>query len=301
MSDDTTTVRPAWRSNAAVTTTIIRIKHATPDARPKRRRVGLIAALIPVTVAVALASFGFLTPSSNDAPPPISYGAVDAANDGAENANLGGTLSDAVDDSSTLSNSADAASDALAANTKVQDEITAATQVASDAGSVAETKAIADQATAKGGSGTSRVDYGASDVSGEPVAVPDGAFIYPVTGFVITSPFGWRIHPIYHYKQFHSGVDLAVHCGTPIAASGDGIVTFAGWSGGLGNYVEINHGPLSTGYGHQSKLAVSVGQEVKQGQIIGYVGSTGTSTGCHVHFQAINGDGQFFDPTTLIH
>jgi len=138
---------------------------------------------------------------------------------------------------------------------------------------------------------------------GPPVDVPDGAFIWPLTGYLMTSPFGWRTNPIYGSPEFHAGVDLAKQCDTPIMASGDGFVSVAGWTGDLGNYVEIIHAQygFSTGYGHQSRVMVQVGQQVKQGDIIGYVGSTGFSTGCHVHFQAINGLGQYFDPTTLIH
>ncbi|MCL2490002.1 MAG: M23 family metallopeptidase [Propionibacteriaceae bacterium] len=138
---------------------------------------------------------------------------------------------------------------------------------------------------------------------GPPIDVPDGAFIWPVDGFLLTSPFGWRTNPIYGTPEFHAGLDLAKPCDSPIVASGDGFVSVAGWTGDLGNYVEIIHAQygFSTGYGHQSRVMVQVGQQVKQGDIIGYVGSTGFSTGCHVHFQAINGLGQYFDPTTLIH
>jgi len=138
---------------------------------------------------------------------------------------------------------------------------------------------------------------------GPPVTVPDGAFIWPVTGFILTSPFGWRTNPIYGTPEFHAGLDLALACDSPIVASGDGYVTYAGWDGSYGNYVEIVHAQygFSTGYAHQSRVMVQVGQSVKQGDIIGYVGETGEATGCHVHFQAMNGLGQFFDPTSLVH
>jgi len=141
------------------------------------------------------------------------------------------------------------------------------------------------------------------EAQGPPVDVPDGAFIWPVDNFTLTSPFGWRTNPIYGSPEFHAGLDLSKPCDSPIVASGDGYVTIAGWSGSYGNYVEIVHAQygFSTGYAHQSRVMVQVGQEVKQGDVIGYVGSTGFSTGCHVHFQAINGLGQYFDPTSLIH
>jgi len=128
-----------------------------------------------------------------------------------------------------------------------------------------------------------------------------GEFIWPLSHYVVTSPFGWRIQPIYGTSEFHTGIDLAASCGTPIMASADGIVTFAGWNGGFGNYTEITTGSIRTGYGHQSKIFVKVGQQVKQGQTIGNVGTTGLSTGCHVHFQVINAQGQYVNPTTVVH
>jgi len=146
-------------------------------------------------------------------------------------------------------------------------------------------------------------DANGSTAEGPPIQVPDGAFIWPVDNYILTSPFGWRTNPIYGTPEFHAGLDLAKPCDSPIVASGDGVVTMAGPNGSLGNYVEIIHAQygFSTGYGHQSRVMVQVGQQVKQGDIIGYVGETGLATGCHVHFQAINGLGQYFDPTSLIH
>jgi len=132
-------------------------------------------------------------------------------------------------------------------------------------------------------------------------SAPAGEFIWPVSNFIVTSPFGWRVQPIYGTAEFHTGMDLAKPCGTPIVASADGIVTFAGWNGGFGNYTEITTGSLRTGYAHQSKIFVKVGQQVKQGQTIGNVGTTGLSTGCHVHFQVINAQGQYINPTSVVH
>jgi len=116
-----------------------------------------------------------------------------------------------------------------------------------------------------------------------------GSFFYrPVTGRV-TSTYGWRMHPILHYKRFHQGVDFGGSCGTPIRAAESGTVTRASYFGGWGNYVSINHGKIggkyyTTGYGHMSKFAVRSGQKVSRGQVIGYVGTTGMSTGCHLHW-----------------
>ncbi len=110
----------------------------------------------------------------------------------------------------------------------------------------------------------------------------------------ITSPFGWRIHPIYKIPKLHAGTDFRAYCGTPILAAADGTVKRAGYFNGYGNRVELDHGLVSgkllvTAYNHMSKLAVSAGQTVKRGQVVGYSGTTGTSTACHLDFQvAIN-------------
>ena len=118
-----------------------------------------------------------------------------------------------------------------------------------------------------------------------------GVFIWPVNG-VITSPFGYRNHPIFGRTILHSGIDIGVDEGTPVHAADGGVVVEADWIGGYGNAVIIDHGNgLSTLYGHNSSLAVSAGQTVSQGQVIAYAGSTGNSTGPHVHFEVrANGD-----------
>ncbi len=101
----------------------------------------------------------------------------------------------------------------------------------------------------------------------------------------ISSRYGWRIHPITHTRRFHDGVDLACPAGTPIHAGDKGIVIHADWKGVYGKTVLIDHGSgISTMYAHCSRFAVSKGQTVKRGQVIGYVGSTGWSTGAHLHF-----------------
>jgi len=123
-----------------------------------------------------------------------------------------------------------------------------------------------------------------------PATAGSGYFQWPVTG-PITSPFGWRIHPIAGVRRFHEGIDIAAASGTPIAAAESGRVIYAGWYGGYGNYISIDHGGgVSTGYGHCSAIYVSVGQDVARGQAVGAVGSTGNSTGPHLHFEVrING------------
>jgi murein DD-endopeptidase MepM/ murein hydrolase activator NlpD len=102
----------------------------------------------------------------------------------------------------------------------------------------------------------------------------------------LTSGFGERFHPILGYVRFHKGVDLAATAGTPIVAAADGRVVGAGWRGGYGREVQIAHaGGLDTTYGHMSRIAARLGEFVHKGQIIGYVGSSGLSTGPHLHFE----------------
>ncbi|MFE9654657.1 M23 family metallopeptidase [Micromonospora sp. NPDC006431] len=120
----------------------------------------------------------------------------------------------------------------------------------------------------------------------------------------LTSRFGVRFDPYYHVWQRHPGIDLAAPIGTPIMAAADGRVTRAGWYGGYGNYICVDHGRvsgqrLSTCYGHQSRLLVSPGQRVRAGQVIGLVGSTGASTGPHLHFEVRLG-GRAVDPLPWI-
>jgi murein DD-endopeptidase MepM/ murein hydrolase activator NlpD len=112
-----------------------------------------------------------------------------------------------------------------------------------------------------------------------------GGMTRPVPGGV-SSGFGMRFHPILNYSRMHQGVDLRASYGTPIVAVSDGRVEFAGWHGGHGNAVELNHGGgMETLYGHMSRIAVRSGEHVRRGEIIGYVGSTGLSTGPHLHFE----------------
>ena len=107
----------------------------------------------------------------------------------------------------------------------------------------------------------------------------------PVPGRV-TSGYGMRRHPILGYRRMHAGIDFKAGYGTPIYAVTDGTVQFAGRNGGHGNYVKLSHGGgLGTGYGHMSRIAVSHGERVRRGQVIGYVGSTGLSTGPHLHYE----------------
>ncbi|MFM9937795.1 MAG: M23 family metallopeptidase [Novosphingobium sp.] len=125
-----------------------------------------------------------------------------------------------------------------------------------------------------------------------------GLFGAPVAGH-ITSGYGMRRHPILGYVRMHSGIDFAASWGSPIYAVTDGRVQYAGWHGGHGNYVRLDHGGgIGTGYGHMSRIAVAPGIAVRRGQVIGYVGSTGLSTGAHLHYEVYRG-GQSVDPMSV--
>ncbi len=127
----------------------------------------------------------------------------------------------------------------------------------------------------------------------------NGAMQLPCLG-EITSGFGWRMHPVLGYERFHSGLDFGADYGTTIYAAEQGIVIFAGWYGGYGNAVIIDHGGnVTTLYGHTSEFYVSEGQMVQRGQAIAAVGSTGLSTGPHLHFE-VRRDGEPTDPLAYL-
>lgn len=121
---------------------------------------------------------------------------------------------------------------------------------------------------------------------------------WPVAGR-ITSNFGMRRHPILGYRRMHAGMDFGAPHGAPIYAVTDGVVSFAGYNGGYGRFVKLNHAEgLASGYAHMSRIAVRNGQRVRRGQVIGYVGSTGLSTGPHLHYE-LHRNGRAIDPRTV--
>jgi murein DD-endopeptidase MepM/ murein hydrolase activator NlpD len=125
--------------------------------------------------------------------------------------------------------------------------------------------------------------------SGAAPSANPGGYQWPVSG-PVTSPFGWR------WGRMHEGIDIAVPSGTPVHASAAGTVIYAGWMEGYGNFVILDHGGgIATAYGHNTSVAVAVGQTVSQGQVIAYSGSTGHSTGPHVHFE-VRVNGSAVDP-----
>ena len=117
---------------------------------------------------------------------------------------------------------------------------------------------------------------------------------------MITSPFGWRIHPIFGTREFHTGLDIANRLGTPVRAAESGIVRFVGWMGGYGRLVIVTHANgLETSYSHLSTMVVSLGQRVGRGQVLGRMGSTGWSTGPHLLFE-VRRNGVAVDPTPFL-
>lgn len=123
---------------------------------------------------------------------------------------------------------------------------------------------------------------------------------WPTDGGVISSNYGGRVDPVSKGFEYHVGLDIAVDFGTPVYATAAGTVEQAGWNGGYGRFIRLNHGNgYVTAYGHMSGLAVSAGQQVIKGEIIGFVGSTGYSTGPHLHYEVLS-DGQNIDPFYVI-
>lgn len=133
-----------------------------------------------------------------------------------------------------------------------------------------------------------------------PIAAPAGPrrmpAYFPLAARAMTSGFGARHHPILGGTRMHSGVDLAAAAGSPVSATADGVVSFANWNGGYGIMVALWHpGGVETRYGHLMRVAVSPGQKVRAGEVVGWVGSTGLSTGPHVHYE-VRVDGRAVSP-----
>ena len=135
------------------------------------------------------------------------------------------------------------------------------------------------------------------EMEGSNLKYDGGMFHWPAPSYTrITSPFGWRIHPVYGDKRFHNGVDMGAPGGSPILAAYDGVVAQAGYNSSMGNYIYINHGSgMVTIYMHASALYVKQGQTVSKGDKIAAVGTTGTSTGNHLHF-GVRLNGSYVDP-----
>jgi murein DD-endopeptidase MepM/ murein hydrolase activator NlpD len=155
----------------------------------------------------------------------------------------------------------------------------------------AEAEAEARRRRAGGGNGEGGGGGGSAPPSG-------GGYLSYAAHGPITSPFGLRYHPILHIWRLHSGIDFGIPCGTPVYAAAAGTIISAGWAGGYGNRVVIDHGmvrgvDLATTYNHLTSIVA--GGHVRRGQLIAYSGTTGLSTGCHLHFETLV-NGTFVNP-----
>jgi murein DD-endopeptidase MepM/ murein hydrolase activator NlpD len=150
-----------------------------------------------------------------------------------------------------------------------------------------ESTGSANLAASVGRSPLSAAARAAAGISG-PISIPSRA---PIEGLTMTSNFGMRVHPVLGGMRAHKGIDLSSPVGTPIYATADGVVGKAAWFGGYGLYVQLEHGnDLETRYGHMSRLNVAEGQHIHKGDVIGFVGTTGRSTGPHLHYEVrVNG------------
>ena len=141
-----------------------------------------------------------------------------------------------------------------------------------------------------------------AEAAGDSADAPasESGYLRPVSG-PITSGFGGRVHPVLGYFKGHDGVDFGASCGTPVAAAKSGTVVAVEYHHASGNRVKIDHGNgVITGYYHLQGFNTSVGAKVSQGDVIGYVGSTGRSTGCHLHFAKMDEAGNYSDPMSLL-
>jgi murein DD-endopeptidase MepM/ murein hydrolase activator NlpD len=134
----------------------------------------------------------------------------------------------------------------------------------------------------------------------EPHEIIGGRLAWPVSDPYVTSPYGMRLHPILNYWKLHDGTDFGAGCGTPVYAAASGTVVSAYYDSAYGNRLTISHGPiggvgLSTSYNHLTSFVVGSGDQVRQGDLVGYVGTTGWSTGCHLHFMVYE-NGSTVDP-----
>ncbi len=158
---------------------------------------------------------------------------------------------------------------------------------------------VPEPEAAAGTDGTASAE-GTDSAEGEAVVGSDSGYIRPSSA-PITSGYGGRIHPVLGYYKGHDGVDFGAACGAPVKAVKSGTVVGASYKGASGNRVDIDHGNgVVTGYFHLQGFNTSVGATVAQGDTIGYVGSTGRSTGCHLHFAKMDEAGNYSDPMSLL-
>lgn len=205
----------------------------------------------------------------------------------------------AADQGAALPSSVEATSEAVAPQSQEIVASAPATSAALPAATQTDQISYADTTIegnleAKADSPLTESGLDAGDVAGE------GQWQKPTPGAPITSPFGYRIHPTLGYRKMHDGVDFGANCGTPVYAAESGTASLAGYkSSASGNAVVIDHGNgVETEYYHLSSVSVSAGDTIEKGQQVGTVGSTGRSTGCHLHFGLQKGESHV-DPMSL--
>jgi len=207
-----------------------------------------------------------------------------------------------------LNESAASITTLIVAEQKAEAERKAAAEKAAAEKKAAEAEAAAQKAQAAASSTTStsvsvssgsRPNYTTSSTS--KTSFSGGRFIIPAPSYTrVSSGYGYRIHPIYKTRKLHTGIDFSAPANTACVAAGSGTVIYAGWYGGYGNAVVIDHGGgVCTLYGHNNSVIVSKGQQVSQGQQIAYIGSTGNSTGPHCHFE-VRINGSCVDPSPYL-
>ena len=177
----------------------------------------------------------------------------------------------------------------LAAEKAAAEKAAAEKAAAEKAAQAAAQKAAQQQKQQSSGSASG--SSGSSSSSGSQTTASASGFLWPIaSSHRVTSPFGWRTHPITGRQHLHGGIDIAAPNGTPIMASKAGVVVISQYGSSYGNYVVISHPDgTRTLYAHMSQRNVSAGDTVRQGQTVGLVGSTGSSTGNHLHFETWTG------------
>ncbi|MDP8978228.1 MAG: M23 family metallopeptidase, partial [Actinomycetota bacterium] len=179
---------------------------------------------------------------------------------------------------------------------QIQEERASARAEAREAREAAAATAAQDATSSSGGSYTGS---SSSSSSVAPAAPAGSGWLWPADGPLVSS-FGYRVHPITGVNTMHAGIDLGVSIGAPVYAARSGTVYSAGWRGGYGQAVVVDHGDgLTTLSAHLSQIAVSSGQYVSQGEVIGYAGSTGFVTGPHLHFE-VHRYGRPVDPMAYV-
>ncbi|WP_250257846.1 M23 family metallopeptidase [Dermabacter sp. Marseille-Q3180] len=205
----------------------------------------------------------------------------------------------AADQGTALPSSVEATSEAIAPQQQeVAEKATAVQSAALPAAVQSDQISYAD--TAIEGNLEAEVEQTEVEAAGLGEVAGDGEWQKPTPGAPITSPFGYRVHPTLGYRKMHDGVDFGANCGTPVYAAESGTVKISGYkSSASGNAVVLDHGNgVETEYFHLSAESVNVGDTVTKGQQVGNVGSTGRSTGCHLHFGLKKGEGHV-DPMSL--